>query len=215
MARKKKKFYVVWKGHKTGVYKSWAECNAQVKGVTKAEYMSFDTLEEAEQAYKGKYSDYVKRTGKTKKSHTLSEDILHRIGQPNPDTYCVDASCSGNPGELEYQCVHVGKKIKIFRQGPYECGTSNIGEFLALVHALAFFKKKGITKPIYSDSKIAIGWVEGKQCKTKLEKNESNEELFDLIERAENWLIENHYENRIIKWETHAWGEIPADYGRK
>ena len=50
MASKKRKFYVVWKGHKPGIYTSWAECNAQVKGVPQAEYKAFETLEEAEQA---------------------------------------------------------------------------------------------------------------------------------------------------------------------
>ena len=215
MAGKKKKFYVVWKGHKPGIYKSWAECNAQVKCVPQAEYKSFETFEEAEQAYKGKYSDYAGKSGKKKEEHTLPEDALRRIGQPNPDTYCVDASCNGSPGELEYRCVHVGTKREIFRRGPYADGTNNIGEFLAIVHALAQFKKEGITKPIYSDSKIAIGWVERRHCKTKLEKTERNEELFNLIERAENWLIKSHFENRLIKWETRAWGEIPADYGRK
>lgn len=212
---KKKKFYVVWKGYKTGVFTSWAECNAQVKGFPQAEYKSFETLEEAEQAFKGKYSTYVGKSGKSQKGHLLSEDALRRIGQPNPDTYCVDAACSGSPGDVEYRCVHVGTGKEIFRKGPYVDGTNNVGEFLALVHALAFLKKKGITKPIYSDSKIAIGWVEKRHCKTKLEQKESNQELFNLIDRAENWLIENHFENRLIKWETQVWGEIPADYGRK
>ena len=152
MARKKKKFYVVWKGHKPGIYTSWTECNAQVKGVPEAKYRSFKTLEEAEQAYKDKYSDYAGKSGKTKEEHRLPEDVLRRIGQPNPDTYCVDASCNGSPGELEYRCVHVKTKREIFRRGPYADGTNNIGEFLAIVHALALFKRKGITKPIYSDS---------------------------------------------------------------
>ncbi|MCB0045521.1 MAG: ribonuclease H family protein [Caldilineaceae bacterium] len=215
MAGKKKKFYVVWKGHNPGIYTSWAECNAQVKGVPQAEYKSFETLAEAEQAYQGKYSVYAGKSGKTQKDNILPEDVLRRIGQPNPDAYCVDAACSGSPGELEYRCVHVGTRKEIFRQGPYADGTNNIGEFLALVHALALFKREGLTKPIYSDSKIAIGWVEKRHCRTKLEKTERNQKLFDLIERAERWLIENHFENRLIKWETRVWGEIPADYGRK
>jgi len=36
-----------------------------------------------------------------------------------------------------------------------------------------------------------------------------------LIERAENWLNENEYSNKIYKWDTKKWGEIPADFGRK
>lgn len=48
--------------------------------------------------------------------------------------------------------------------------TNNIGEFLAIVHALALMAQKGITdKVIYSDSVNAQLWVKKKQCKTKLE----------------------------------------------
>ena len=39
--------------------------------------------------------------------------------------------------------------------------------------------------------------------------------LFYMIERAERWLAANTWENEIIKWNTEAWGEIPADFGRK
>ena len=40
-------------------------------------------------------------------------------------------------------------------------------------------------------------------------------DLFELIDRAENWLKTNHYSNKILKWDTPLWGEIPADFGRK
>ena len=36
-----------------------------------------------------------------------------------------------------------------------------------------------------------------------------------LIGRAETWLKNNSYNNKIIKWDTKKWGEIPADFGRK
>jgi hypothetical protein len=29
------------------------------------------------------------------------------------------------------------------------------------------------------------------------------------------WLESNDYTNAILKWDTQAWGEIPADFGRK
>ena len=69
--------------------------------------------------------------------------------------------------------------------------------------------------PIYSDSKTAISWVKNKKCKTLLTRDAQTEELFQLIERAENWLKKNSYSTKIIKWETQEWGEIPADFGRK
>jgi ribonuclease HI len=57
--------------------------------------------------------------------------------------------------------------------------------------------------------------VAHKKCKTKLPRTPETEELFRIIERAENWLKENTYTTRILKWETKNWGEIPADFGRK
>ena len=206
----KQKYYAVWKGRKTGIFTSWDECSAQVTGYPEAEYKSFDSKQAAEEAFRGKYEDY---TGKPIPS--LSEQRLLEIGRPTLASYSVDASCIGNPGILEYRCVYTETGQEIFRQGPFEHGTNNIGEFLALAHALALFKKKGISLPIYTDSENAIDWVANKKCKTKLTRDERNAELFDLIARAETWLVNNDYPNEILKWETEAWGEIPADFGRK
>jgi ribonuclease HI len=70
-------------------------------------------------------------------------------------------------------------------------------------------------KIIYSDSQIAIGWIKKKKCGTKLAETSRNAEIFELIDRAENWLKNNSYSNPIYKWETEIWGENPADFGRK
>jgi len=131
------------------------------------------------------------------------------------ESISVDAACSGNPGMLEYRGVYTKTGKEIFHQGPFRNGTNNIGEFLAIVHALALLKQKNSQLPLYSDSRTALKWVQQKKAKTKLEKNEENEYLFELIARAENWLQNNEYSTPLLKWETEAWGEIPADFGRK
>lgn len=69
--------------------------------------------------------------------------------------------------------------------------------------------------PIYSDSVNAQIWIRQKKCKTKLQPNSKNAYLFELIQRAENWLANNTVDIPIIKWRTEVWGEIPADFGRK
>jgi ribonuclease HI len=130
------------------------------------------------------------------------------------NSLAVDASCSGNPGPMEYRGVYLGSGKEVFHFGPMD-GTNNIGEFLALVHALALLKKEGFDMPVYSDSLNAITWVKQKKCKTKLLRTPKTEALFRIIERAENWLRENTYITSILKWETKDWGEIPADFGRK
>ncbi len=210
---KKQKFYVVWKGRKSGIFKTWEECKAQVEGYPGAEYKSFEDLQQAQQAFQGTFSNF--REKQRAKRKLANERSLRQVGEPIMESYAVDAACSNNPGVLEYRCVHTATGKEVFRRGPFKNGTNNIGEFLAIVHALALFKRKNIRDPIYSDSDTAIKWVKLQKCRTRLARDESNEALFQLIERAEKWLRENDYENPILKWWTEFWGEIPADFGRK
>lgn len=206
----KPKYYVVWQGRKTGIFTTWEECAAQVSGYTDAQYKAFENREAAEIAFKSNYEDF-----KGKRVPTLSPAELALIGQPIAESYSVDASCIVNPGPLEYRCVHTTSGKQLFHQGPFEHGSNNIGEFLAIVHALALFQQHGISAPIYTDSETALAWVKKKHCKTKLPRDERNAKLFDLIARAEDWLNKNDFANEVLKWDTNAWGEIPADYGRK
>lgn len=209
----KKKFYVVWNGRKKGIYTSWSVCKKQIDGFEGAQYKSFADLEEAEIAFSKKYEDYK---GKNTKKPTLSSVEKAKYGAPNLESIAVDAACAGNPGRMEYRGVLTHNKQEIFRKGPYQNGTNNIGEFLALVHGIALLKSKNQENvPIYSDSKIAISWIKQKRCKTNINFDASNKDLLELIKRAESWLQNNLFKNPILKWETKAWGEIPADFGRK
>ncbi len=209
---KTKKFYVVWKGKKPGIYESWDDCKAQIEGFKGAQYKSFQEFAEAKKAFNSNYLEYK---GSSKGKKELSPEELLKIGDPNYNSISVDAASSGNPGKMEYQGVDTKTKKTLFKQGPFDQGTNNIGEFLALVHGLAFLKKNKSNRILYSDSRIAIGWVRKKKCGTKLKKNAKNAVVFELIERAEDWLKKNRYDTPIVKWETRAWGEIPADFGRK
>jgi len=208
----KKKFYVIWRGHKEGIFTSWNVCKKQIKDFKGAQYKSFGSKEAAESAFKGKYIDYV---GKDTKKVQLTPEELKKYGKPIVASLSVDAACSGNPGKMEYRGVDTLTKKQFFIQGPFEQGTNNIGEFLALVHGLGYLKQKNSELPIYSDSRIAMSWVKKGQCRTNLQITAKNKSLFDFVKRAEKWLKENTYSTKILKWETKAWGEIPADFGRK
>jgi ribonuclease HI len=209
----KKKFYVVWKGRKTGVFTSWNACKRQIDGFEGAEYKSFSNLDEAEMALSKQFNDYK---GKNTKKPVLSSVEKAKYGSPILESIAVDAACSGNPGKMEYRGVLTYNKKEIFKKGPYLKGTNNIGEFLALVHGIALLKSKNKEDiPIYSDSKIAMSWIRQKRCKTNITFDDSNKDLLELIKRAETWLKNNSFKNPILKWETKAWGEIPADFGRK
>lgn len=204
---KKSKFYVVWVGKKPGVYSTWDECEKQVRGFEGAKYKSFDTIMEANQEFKNP---------SFKKTETISKVLLSNSSANYVyPSICVDAACSGNPGLMEYRGVDTKSGIEIFRKGPYPDATNNIGEFLAIVHALAYLKNRQIKCPIYSDSMTALSWIKNKKAKTKLELTDANRDVFELIFRAENWLKNNVIEVELLKWPTEQWGEIPADFGRK
>ncbi len=143
------------------------------------------------------------------------DTVLPLPPEVEANAWAVDAACSGNPGPMEYRCVDLATGVEVFRFGPMR-GTNNIGEFLAIVHALALMDKRGIKdKVIYSDSYNAILWVRKKQCKTKLKRDANTETLYNIIDRAQHWLRTHNVQTRIIKWETKHWGEIPADFGNK
>ncbi len=209
-----KKYYVVWEGNETGIFDNWTDCQLAIKSYSGAKYKSFKSQEEAIEAYRGDYNDFINISKKKKNTFkTLSATQKAEIVW---ESISVDAACSRNPGIMEYRGVDTKSGIEIFRQGPFNAGTNNLGEFLALVHGLALLQKKGRPHlPIYSDSKIAMGWVNKKKPNTKLAKVPANRKLFELIDRAVKWLENNTYENPILKWDTKNWGEIPADFGRK
>lgn len=199
----KKKFYVVWKGREPGIYTSWDACKQQVHGFQGARFKAFPTIEEAEIAFSNGRA--IAETPSEKKITTYEEDSIS-----------VDAACSGNPGDMEYQGVWTGTGELIFHHGPVEFGTNNIGEFLAVVHALALLDKQGkYDTPIYSDSMTALAWVRNKKANTSIERTEKTAEIWNLIERAEGWLNDHEVKNPLLKWETKQWGESKADFGRK
>ena len=211
---KKKKYYVVWEGKQKGIFTTWSTCQKQINGFVGAKYKSFLTKELAEKAFKGNYNDYI---GKTIVEPKLSKAALAKIGKPITKSIAVDGACN-NKGISEYQGVFTDTKTKLFLQGPFKGGSNNLMEFLALVHGLAYLKQHKLNLPIYSDSKTAISWVWKKKIKTTIKKTVDNKQIFELVDRAIDWLHKNPEvisQYKILKWETKAWGEIPADFGRK
>lgn len=207
----KNKYYVVWKGRKTGIFHSWAECNAQVNGFEGAKYKGFSNLEGAKAALKDEWHAHY-----NKKSDTvIPKKSKPHVGHPLKNSICVDAAWNSVTKDMEYRGIDYMTGEEIFRKGPYPDGTNNIGEYLAIVHALALLKKNGINRPVYSDSRNAIQWVIAKKHRSNLKPTAKNKTLFELLDRADTWLEENTYPNKLLKWETSEWGENPADFGRK
>ena len=202
-----KKYYVVWHGVEPGIYDTWSACQEQIKGFPNAKYKSFKSLSAAREAYESGMPKSAAKVPKKKVTPDLSQVKLQ--------SWSVDAACSGNPGAMEYQGVHTADGTQIFYM-KFPLGTNNVGEFLAIVHALALLKKAGNeSMPIYTDSRNALLWVQKKKAKTTLVKNSRTKKLYETIHRAEEWLKNNDYKTPLLKWDTKKWGEIPADFGRK
>lgn len=211
----KSKYYVVWVGNEPGIYQTWADCQLQVKGVPQAKYKSYETAAEAQEAFKRgwqKSLNFTNSKSKTVKAASSAEASSEEIDY---DSLSVDVGCSGNPGIVEYKGVDTRTGEVLFYHGPIAKGTNNIGEFLAIVHGLAYLKQLGSSKTIYTDSITALKWIRTKQLATNLVRDESTTEIWTLVDRALMWLNTNTYPNKIVKWDTKKWGEIKADFGRK
>lgn len=212
---KKPKYYVIWDGDNSAIYTDWNIAQQKMKGLSKDQLKTFGSRILAEKALIEGPEGY--KNIDFRKTKDLSAEEIEKIGRPVEMSLSVDAACNEMTGIMEYQGVWVfDRSSTLFRMGPYKGGSNNIGEFLALVHALALFQKEKDlrfrTIPIYSDSRIAMTWLQSGKCRTKIK---PSNEVQNMIARAEKWLSTNKFSNPIIKWETKVWGEIPADFGRK
>ncbi len=203
-----KKWYVVWKGRRTGVFSRWEEVRPLVEGFSGAQFKAFPTREDAERAWRAGYAAVMGRAGSVGRWRTASRP-------PRVPSLVVDAAASGPRGPMAYRGVRLDTGEEVFHEGPFPEGTVNIGEFLAIVHGLAWLAEHRLAWPVYSDSRVARQWVARGRCRTRLPRTAQNAALFERIAWAERWLAEHPQHNPVLAWDTVAWGEIPADFGRK
>lgn len=216
------KFYTVFKGRNPGVYDDWGDAQEQIEGYSNPVYKSFNTAAEASDAYR-RFTAKEDSADLGRFLANASSRKLPKAGQPDYmtlpevdlDAWAVDASCLGNPGKMEYQGVELMTGRTLFRIGPFEDATNNIGEFLAIVHAMALMAKQGKYHNIYSDSVSGMAWVRTHKVKTQLKPTARNAKVFELMARAVAWLNTHQFPAKVLKWQTERWGEIPADFGRK
>lgn len=216
----KQKYYVVWQGITPGIYDRWSDCLQQVEGFDGAKYKSFATLAEAEQAFEdGWHKHWGQRPQKSADASVASGASGDGTHARNPeidyDSISVDVGTWGNPGPIEYRGVDTATGEEIFHVGPIPMGTNNLGEFIAIVHALAYLKQQGSNKTVYTDSHTALKWLRARRVESTLVRDESTARIWELTDRALHWLRTNSYSNKVLKWHTERWGEIKADFGRK
>lgn len=225
------RWYCVLEGRGVGVFDSWPACKAVVEGVKGARYKSYDTYEAATTAF---VADYVARFHKRPPSSAPSaaaatagpvERWRTCVGGPEVPFYCTDAACN-NPagGRVEFRCVYAKDKSsglrQVFSYGPFEVGSNNIGEYLGLVRALMWIKEQAVTEavPVYTDSKVAIGWVT-RNRRSNSHLRRIDPELTRQLAVCDAWMSDFRVwplaTRHVRHWNTEKWGEIPADYDRK
>ncbi|MEW9700641.1 ribonuclease H [Paenibacillus sp. SI8] len=210
------KYYVVWVGHQPGIYRSWADCQAQTKGYPQARFKSYESEGEAQKAFERGWQKSLDFSGKGSAASAAGKSSgTASAPEVEYDSISVDVGCSGNPGIVEYKGVDTRTGEILFYQGPISKGTNNLGEFLAIVHGIAYLQKQGSNKTIYTDSVTALSWLRKKEVSTNLVRDASTEEIWTLVDRALKWIKTHTYTNKIVKWDTKKWGEIKADFGRK
>ncbi len=236
----KKKWYVIWRGRETGIFRTWDQCKERTDGFPRARFKSFKSEAEAVKAFtRGPAMATVPNTRKARKSSQRFNPDQNPIRKastrtgkrqdkrpkqltlgldfkPEPNALVVDGACCLQTGDFEYQAVWLHDKRTAFKSPVLSPGTNNLAEFLGLVAGLRHVAELGLQCPVYSDSQTAISWVRKRahKCGPVLQ-GLVTDEVAKMMDDAINWLKANPEHPKVIQWMTKHWGENPADYGRK
>jgi ribonuclease HI len=132
-----KKFYVVWRGVKTGVFADWPTTLALVDGFPGAQYKSFPTLAEAETAFRRGAPPRSPAAGASRAPRVVRPDHADAVTAFDTVIFC-DGACEPNPGRAgSGMAVYRDGKLSSLWYGAYNpAGTNNTAELNALLHAL-------------------------------------------------------------------------------
>jgi len=211
-----KKFYVVWKGAKTGVFSTWSEVQKYTQGRPDAQFMGFPSEAEAKTAFASTYTKALMKRSLTKKpvgdkkTSTNSDNKTHSaVNKQAADVqiYC-DGACSPNPGKsgTGLALYQQGKVTALF-YGLYNAnGTNNTAELNGLLMAFKLAQKQlqqTSRVQILSDSKYSIdcitkwakswqakGWTRGKG--EEIKNLALIKECFALYQSLKSQLIISH-----------------------
>lgn len=180
-----KKFYVVWKGAKTGVFSTWSEVQSHTQGRSDAQFMGFPSKVEAEVAFASTYTKALMKRSLANKGNSKSNTItkkspssssskpVNEIPTAEIQIYC-DGACSPNPGKSGTGlALYQQGKLSALYYGLYNAnGTNNTAELHGMLVSFKLAQKKLQTTSkvqILSDSKYSIDcitkWAKGWQVK--------------------------------------------------
>jgi len=186
--KKKKKFYAVARGRKTGIFSSWfgpGNAEAQIKGFEGARFKGFFTIEEARQ-----WLEQMETTGPSGRAASRKSGGAEKTPAP-AETGAVkdgevvvytDGGCSCNPGPGGYGAVILTGKTRKELSGGFRLTTNNRMELMACIQGLRALKAgAGVT--LYSDSRYVVNGI----TKGWAKKWRSNGWMRTKTEAAENY----------------------------
>lgn len=188
-----KKYYVVWKGAKTGVFERWDDVKSHTQGRPDAQFMGFPSKADAELAFQSTYTKALTKRSMGKESSskpsgsaTYTKTASAKTGSVKASSapsaakkeadfniYC-DGACSPNPGKSGTgMAVYQQQQLIELWYGLYQpMGTNNTAELNGLLAAFKYAKmhiEQGKTVQVLSDSKYSIDcvtkWAKGWQAK--------------------------------------------------
>jgi len=189
----KQKVYAVRRGRTPGIYSSWTDVQEQTTGFRGAEFKSFPSKVAAQE---------------------WLEDGQSPPGERPNGGIAVLGFSDGTPGPMRYGAVDVATGLHLFSEGPFDGGTTNLAEFLALADAIRLVADGDHEGPIWTTNEIAMIWVAKCLANSTVDPRKVDPELRLRVTKAENWLA-SHAKNggdlSIRKWDFREWGEIPHD----
>ena len=148
----KKKFYAIAKGVKPGIYTSWPEAEAQVKGFGGAIFKGFLSRAEAEAWIKN--PGQAAPRGKTNKNGSTKKFVKPKLADDCIEIY-TDGGAINNPGPGGYGAVIVVDGNEKELSGGYSHTTNNRMELLACIEGLKALKQPS-NVTLTSDSKYVV-----------------------------------------------------------
>ncbi len=149
----KKKYYAVKKGVLPGIYTTWPEAEAQVRGYPGAQFKGFASEEEAKSWMVGEREAVPHKKFKkpASKINTTEKDAAVVI--------YTDGGALGNPGPGGYGAIITRDGREKVLQGGYRLTTNNRMELTACIVALQ--EVKGCMEKIvlYSDSSYVVNGI--------------------------------------------------------
>lgn len=157
---KGKKYYSVAVGRKPGIYESWSEAEAQVKGFGGAKFKGFPTRKEARDwlenpVYKTRVNNRRKRKAATVHVDDIENGTIHIY---------TDGGAINNPGPGGYGVVILDGESQREMSGGFKLTTNNRMELTACIVGLEHLGQEHRPITLFSDSSYVVnainkGWV--------------------------------------------------------